>query len=217
MEASNLTYVVQRVEEPGSARALISAKTTNFLIPFMLAEHSTASAAKELKVRLNTMAYWVGRLQQMGLVQPTCLKKRGGRAVQHYRASADAFFVPFARMGAASLEDIFGQLMQPFERAFTQSLVALLAEPGTDWGVCLSAPGGRPTYVIADERGNRPLNSRQPASSAATNRWQRLQLDFADAKSLQQELLELLDRYGDKKGSQGYIVHLASVPLKAGL
>lgn len=214
MEVSNLTYKVQRVDEVSCAKALITAKTASFLIPFMQREHSTASAAKQLRVRINTMAYWIRRLQQMNLICPTYLEKRGGRAVQHYRASADAFFIPFARMGAASLEEIFNQLMQPFENAFTQSLVALLAEPGTDWGVCLSTPEGRPTYIIADEKGNRPLNSRKPLSSAATQRWQRLQLDFADAKAFQRELLELLDRYEGKKGSQGYIVHLASVPLK---
>lgn len=126
--------------------------------------------------------------------------------------------MPFETTSAQTIETLFTEQ----ERPWTEQLYRDLVRAGGSlmggmhrWGMCVSAIGEVPCLRFApnpqlvDDVETSLLSSDAPALWTA---WAVLKLDFADAKAFQRELAALVGRYGDKRGSQDYLVRLALAP-----
>lgn len=204
---------VTRIEDTAVARLLLEPKAQRVLRIFLRAEHSASQVAAELGLKINAVAYWIGRLVRAGLLIETRRAPRAGQAIRLYRASADAFFVPFTSMPSESLEVMYQQLEIPSGTAFQHGLVAVMRQGKPGSGVCFSAPAGQLTMIFTDERGQRLLNARRPDAPATVNLIDVLTLDFQDAKAFQHDLIELYQRYTGRSGGQRYMMRLGFVPV----
>lgn len=207
-----------RVTQPGNARALLEPATLEVLSPFVGRERTAAEVARKLEMPLNSLLYKVKALLALGLLEVSREERRAGRSVKHYRAIAEAFFLPYEVTPAETPEALLAQEHAPrqqrFVRALVQTAAELLDARGEPvWGVQVGLEGGR--LVVRNTIGpDSSWNFLDPDAPALVDLWaEDITLDFSDAKALQKELCDLLGRYRAKRGSQGYMVRLGLAPL----
>ena len=94
---SNQTRVMA-VTEHRAVDLLLKLASTRCLGPFMREEHTLGSAAAELQMPASSLAYYVGRFVNAGLVEVVRLQTRSGKPIPVYRATAEEFRVPFDAM-----------------------------------------------------------------------------------------------------------------------
>jgi DNA-binding Lrp family transcriptional regulator len=201
---------VQRLEQIMAAKLLLSSKAQAVLRPFLTSNLTVGEAAKEIGLPINSVAYWVGKLFKHGI-----LERVKTTPYPRYRATADAFFVPFSLAGKESFKAVYASIQAPILELFHDSIASVMNDSDGDWGVCISSFENDLLLTITDEaRGGITLNSRQPDTPATVNLWGFLHLDFEDAKSMQHELIEVYQKYLQKSGAQQYLLRLGNVPMK---
>ena len=159
---------------------------------------------------LTTLAHRIQKLLALGLLEVTHLEKRSGSPLKHYRAVADAFFVPFEATDAETLETLFERWEKPWSTLFHRSYAKMLNETGKRWGIS----------VWRDETGElRVAPAPQPGQALTTDVPALLdelifdlRLTDREARALQAELLGIIGRYSGKHGGQG-ISHFLRVML----
>ncbi len=132
------------------------------------------------------------------------------------------FFIPFQAAPFATPEDMLLHEYHPLYRTFLAAFIEAAMQMVNltamhDIGICVSRDEeGR----LCVEHGTHPLrelhvNPLEPQAPAILVLWEdQLRLDFEDAKAMQLELFELLERYRSKEGSGTYIAHIALTPAK---
>ena len=201
---------IKRLEHTSAAKLLLSSKAQNVLKPFLHNAYTVSQAAKKLGLPINKVAYWVAKLFRHRILEQCQLEP-----YPSYRAVAEAFFVPFSLTGKESMSALYISLQQPFLELFHQSMNALMNDQASDWGVCISLDHKDLILTLTDEaRGGITLNSRQPDAPATVNLWGVLNLDFADAKAMQHELMNVFQKYFGRHGAQPYLLRLGNVPLQ---
>jgi hypothetical protein len=202
---------VQRLEQIDAAKLLMSGKAQAILRPFLNGEYTVGEAAKFIGLPINSVAYWVGKLcknQILEIVKSTPLTT--------YKATANAFFIPFSLAGKESISAIYASIQAPVLELFHASIAEVMNDAEGDWGVCISTYEQNLVLTIVDEaRDGITLNSRRPDTPATVNLWGFLHLDFEDAKSMQHELIEVYQKYLQKNGAQRYLLRLGNVPVKS--
>jgi hypothetical protein len=201
---------VQRLSQIGAAKILLSGKAQTVLRPFLNSEYTVGEAAKVIGLPINSVAYWVGKLckhQILEIVQ--------NQPLVVYKATANAFFIPFSLAGKESMQSLYASIQAPILELFHSSIAEVMNDADGDWGVCISAYEQNLILTIVDEaRGGVTLNSRRPDAPATVNLWGFLHLDFEDAKAMQHELIEVYQKYLKKTGAQRYLLRLGNVPIK---
>lgn len=208
--------------DAAAARYLLDPDHIRFLRPFMLGERSTAAAADEVGVSVKDMAYRVKRMLALDLIACTDERKRAGRPVRLYRAPS-AFFIPFARVPEGDLEEMVDALLRAPQRQLVRGMVETLADAERDlhrWGWRLELDREERVSIrpSGDPEDHEPLFHRlledeAPALYIANVP---LRLSHADAKSLQRELLALVERYDGREGSDPYMLMMGLTPLSEG-
>jgi hypothetical protein len=175
---------------------------------FLGRENTISNAALELEVNSTKLYKQVQRFLALGLVKISRFEKRNGRATKYYRSSGDQFFIPF-RMHPPEL--IGHQNRQYHTRLFAQGLERVYRQEGfteQDWGaITAHTPGGMVYLSIANSKGER-WDHLDPNAPAVVSGWNRIQLDFEDAKAMQRELVEVMLRYMEKGGNRTYLLGL---------
>jgi Helix-turn-helix domain len=205
------------------AAALLDPNTLRFLGPFIGRTCSADQIARELGISLNTLLYQIKRLCNLGFLELVEELPRRGRGIKRYRASADMFFVPFEATPFATPEDM---LLREYEPLYRQILAGFLQaamqmvnlKAAHDIGLCVSRDEAGLVRVQHGMHPSRPLklNPLESHAPAILIDWEdQLHLDFEDAKAMQLEMLELLERYRTKDGSGTYIAHVALAPTKS--
>lgn len=202
------------VTEMDAAVALTDPQTLRQLGPFLGRDATVSQAAEELGEKANTVLSRVRRFCKLELLRVVREEPRKGRAIKVYRSAADVFFVPFEATSAESLEAALAERDAYWERLLRQNVVrARLEEVGT-WGTRIYRDDRGRLQVqtaVTPDRNYTTLDSIAPAVLSA---WRdSLYLDFADAKTLQRDMFDLLKRYQQKRGSQRYILRLGLAPV----
>ncbi len=220
MEPSESTSPATVVDDEPAAAFLLDADRVRFLHPFMRGERSTSEAASEVGVSVKDMAYRVKRMRQLRLLELTHEQKRAGRPVRYYRAP-DAFFIPFATLPQADLEESVASLLHSPQKRLIAGLVHALADRELQlhrWGWRLELDAEQrvsigPSDQTADEEPltQRLLHDDAPAVLMANLP---LRLDHGDAKQLQRDLVELVRRYDGRNGTTSYMFTLGLTPSK---
>ncbi len=95
---SAATAEIVVVEDPGTAVLLADRDLVRFLAPFLDREVTITQAAAELGMTVRAAFPRVRRLQRLGLVHITREEPRAGRAIKHYTAAGQEFFVPLGAL-----------------------------------------------------------------------------------------------------------------------
>ena len=191
------------VKRPKAIELLSNRKALHFLMPFLGAEHTLTSAAAALGKRPSTVAYWVPRFVDAGLLIHLGDEQRAGRAMPRYRAAARTFVIPFRLLpfeGRVALLDggrltVMNKLLDGVDEQ--------LAKVG-DFGLRVSAPvdGGIAVHTTDDA-----ARAKQPF----TDSWFRVNLTERDAIEFATRLDELFEEYADRSGPNRYYGHVGLV------
>jgi hypothetical protein len=209
------------ITDTKQAAVLLEDKTLQFLTPFVGGERSADDAAALLNVNLNTLLYQIKRLRKFKLLQLVRTQKRRGSSIKMYRASADTFFVPFPVTPYAQPEDLLLREYEPLQRrllaGFLEAGIAFVGiRSVNDFGLNVQlGQGGLCVNHGPNPRLGLTINPAVPDAPAILNQWHDLKLDFEDAKTLQREMMMLLERYRAKSGSGTYLAHVGLVPTNS--
>ena len=210
----------QLVTDETQAAALLDPKTLMFLSPFIGQSRSAKEVAGLLEVKLTTLLYQLKRLSNLGLLEHEDVA-RAGRPVRHYRAKQKAFFVSYRVSPYATPEEWLLREYEPVERDFLRyflkTVEARLTDPSPNsfglWitlnqvGVLQIKHGLHPEHSLPDELS---LKNTPPLINAWDDG---LWLDETDARTLFNEMQNLLRQYRTKKGSARYFVRMALTPV----
>jgi hypothetical protein len=190
------------ITRPDAVDLLTGASSLRLLRPFMLDVHTLTSAARELERPVTTLAYWLPRFVDSGLVVQVDTVRRAGAPMPRYRATARQFAVP---IGALPHDRRITLLDRGRLRTLDRFLDGLDEAVQRDGGVALGFAAGPEVGTMAIEMVE---DDARRTSRDYTDAWNMLRLDRADAVELAQELEALLARYSDRRGRGRYIVHL---------
>jgi len=188
---------------------LINMQAARHLRPFMKSEQSLGSAAAELGRRPSSVAYWVRRFVQAGLLVIAREQPRAGKAIPYYRAAADEFHVPFDAMPKGAREEFLHgarkMMVGEFAAATERAVRTYYAQ-----GLCIT---GHPQRGIS-------ISFIEPADghrSPVTEWWGHVSLTKAAAESLQDELESLVARFAIDQPAEGksrYLMMVGITPTK---
>lgn len=202
------------VTEAEAAKVLIDPGSLRLLAPFIGRTLSVTEAAELSGEKPNTTLKRVRRFVELGLLEVKAELARAGRPIKLYGAVADTFFVPFEATDAESLEEALAERDRLFEELLRRNVVKARLDTMGAWGTRIyrDARGRLQVQTALTPRSN--VTSLDPQAPAVLSAWRdSLTLDFEDAKALQRELFDLLQRYLAKSGAQRYVVHLAMAPV----
>ncbi len=196
----------REVTAPEAIRLLTDLKALRYLLPFTAAPHTLTSAAAALGRPVTTVAYWLPRFVQAGLLEHLGDVARAGKPMPRYRAIARQLAVPFASIPfdrrVALLDGGRMRLLRRFldgiDEAMAGSEAFALGFSGrTDGGMAI-------TMIEEPELMDRPY----------TDGWWSLQLDEASAVTLARELEALMEKYGNQTGpgTKRYVTHIGVAP-----
>jgi hypothetical protein len=209
------------VKDKERASVLLEGKTLRFLVPFVGRESSADDAAKQLNVSLTTLAYQLKRLQTYGLLELTREKKRRGSSVKLYRATGDAFFVPFRATPYERPEELLLRDYDPLHRkllaCFLEAAIEFLGMRSVDeFGLRIALEGeALNVHHAPNPKRTLDIDPTKADAPAILNQWEELKLDFEDAKALQRDMATLLERYRNKSGGGAYLAHVGLAPLNS--
>lgn len=207
----------QTITERRAMRLLLDNERRRVLTAFMLRPSSVKAAADSLGLPLKTVHDRVRTLEQLGLVRVTHSQARRGRPIKHYRSSADGFFVPFHATASASLGQFIADNLAPqfaiFNAQLAKAAQALIRNP-KEAGFRLYAQGGSiySDLTPSAERFDALRDLLEPEAPALMLSLVPLRLTREDAKHLQRDMQQLLERYAGRGGPEGYIMHVGLTP-----
>jgi hypothetical protein len=205
------------ITDPGAVRLLTRLGSRQQLQPFLLHSLSVKEFSERFELSLNAGHYRIKTFERAGLIAVQHLEGRRGRAIKHYIATANGFFVPFNQTRTESLERFMNESTAPVFAQFMRLLAhagAELVRDTKELGFRLYNAGG---YVNADfsPRGQE-FDLLQallaPDAPALMSSFTPLRLTHERAKALQLEMMSLLERYGSQNGPDTYQMHVGLTP-----
>jgi hypothetical protein len=203
-----------RIEEPNIAEVVVDPNKQKLFGPFFARETTIAEAARIAQVSTLLMYRHVKRFETLGLLEVTRSEARRGRAIQYYQTVAKEFFIP-ARV--LPLETTLEVVERNAQKLFLHSLGRTLMnhEGVADLGTRVS-PSETGTGVVATHIALKPGENWDPSSvkeAALVESWANLRLSLEEAKTLQKELEEIVERYSERSGDEKYLLRLGLTPI----
>ncbi|GEM44863.1 hypothetical protein DC3_04980 [Deinococcus cellulosilyticus NBRC 106333 = KACC 11606] len=203
------------MRDPEAAQLLTDPRQVEVLKPFLQREISVPEAARELKVKANSLLYQVRKMERLNLI--TFTRMRGRQKL--YQSTADAYFVPFDLSTADTFQGFLdAQYLAKLDRftySYSQSMLRLMGVPV---GIGIKRdPVNGVAYSFLSKDGESSLSPEilAPEGPAILTLWTRLFLDPEDAKELQQDLAGLYARYKQRQGKTPYLIHLDLTPERS--
>ncbi len=205
------------IHSPEAASLLFQSKSLELLGVLLERERSLQEMSDLLAWPLNTCKYQLERLCAVQLVHCTRKEARAGRSIRYFQASAPTYFVPYALTPAITPAILLEQEYIPKTKRFVENLSraaleARVARDGFHWGVRFSQVNGKMRQRAALEEVER-WDFLAPHDPPLIDVWaEDLTLTPEDAKTLQLELCELINRYRSKVGPRSYTLRLGLTP-----
>lgn len=224
-ESSSSECTWQTIAAEPAARLLTNPEEASWITPFLGHETTIKAAAEELELPMLVMYRAVKRLEQLGLVYVARTQARKGRAVQYYRSSSDAYFVPYSATAEGTLENLLENSERPWRSAVVKSLASSFREAQEsshlELGLRFYRHQGRVFFIHAlgaGDSGTLGLTQSFLADDAPAirNEWVMLHLSFTRAKQLQQRMAALLDEYKNDQVGTSYSAAVTLAPMVSG-
>jgi hypothetical protein len=197
-----------------AADVLMNPKTLRHLEPFLGTACTIKQAAEQTSQKANTVLARAKRFLALDLLTVVKEEKRGGRAIKHYQSTAEVFFVPYEVTTAESLETMMAERDRYYENVLRRGVVQTRIDDVATWGTRIYKDARKRLQIhtaVQPDKNYTMLDTTRPAVLSA---WRdSVYLDFEDAKTLQQEMFNLLKKYNQKEGAQRYIVRLGMAPV----
>lgn len=182
------------ITEPRAAAALGDPFLRRLVLSLVPHARSISELAVMTEVDPKRLHYHVTRLARLGLLEVAGERKRTGRAIKLYRASAARFFIPFE------------VAPEPLTEGLSRELRKLL------WDEHLRMGDGM--ILETDERGipkMRLISQRLNTAVRASESWQILRLTGMEAEALRQDLQSVVARHAAQStaGGKPHLVHMA--------
>jgi hypothetical protein len=193
------------ITRPDAIALLTDLRGLRMLSPFLARTHTLTSAARALGRSPSTLAHWVPRFVEAGLLERHGEIQRAGAPMPRYRAPARLLVVPFGLIPFDARVSLLDEGRLAVLRSFFDGLDESLAE-SPDTGLSFAAFGDSGSVIDLVEpdadRGRRSY----------TDGWVTLDLDPDDALALAQELEALLRRYSTRNGRRRFVAHAGIAP-----
>ena len=190
--------------DPVAIAMLTDLRSLKFVMPFMSATHTLTSAAAQLGKAPSTVAYWLPRLVECGLLIHQGDLVRAGAPMPTYRAPARMLTVPYP---AIPIDRRIALLDEGRMRVLRRFLDGMDEELDAAGQFSLSFSTDGPTGTSIDLVQTREQELARPY----TDGWQTLELETDDAVALARELEALIARYRGRNGRHRHIVHVGLV------
>lgn len=205
---------VQQINDPQAAAVVADPAQLRFLSPFIGHARRAAEVALELGVPLTTLLYRVRKMEALGLLRVVGVQRRAGSPLRYYRAVADTLFVPFEATTAETLQVLLRRWEEPWLSMFHRAYARALEDARPNWGVRVWRDDTGEVRVTPASSPTEPFNPAAPALPAVLDELlPDLRLNHEDAKTLQQDLVDLIGRYSGRGGSKPYFLRLLLTPL----
>ncbi len=167
---------------------LVGGTYVDYLLPFFEKECSLSEAAKECGVSLAKMRYWVGKMEELGLIKHTKTVPRKGSPIKYYFRVADEYKVLLKNIPKDSLEELLEQKEQRLVKRSYKARVQAIMNHDSDWYVHYYLENGNPTSKTKPELGT-------AEDAKVFTYWMALYLTADQSKALRAELRDLQARY----------------------
>ncbi len=180
------------ITESAAAAVFASARQRDIVQTLIAEEMSAAALARATHTSLNLLHYHVSKCVALGLIEMVRKKRRAGRAVKHYRATAKAFFVPAEFIAEMPGTGLTRQLRQALDSRMARTIQ----------GINFTHDGQRARVELVKDPIERP---------APLELWLDVRLSKADAQKCAFELKAVIDRFQtcDSKKEPRHLVHVA--------
>jgi hypothetical protein len=185
---SSETLPSLEVTDLEAAMFLVSGTYVDYLLPFFVKESSLSEAAKAREVSLAKMRYWVGKMEELGLIRHTKTVRRKGSPVKYYFRVADEYKVPLKRIPTESLEALLEQKEQRLVKRGYQYMARAVVNHDSDWYAHYYLDNGNPTAKTKPEQGT-------AEDARVFSYWMMLMLKPEQSKALRAELRDIQTRY----------------------
>lgn len=211
MEGKTLDWLSVDTQE--AAKALTEGAGWRYLEPFLGREANVSAAAKASQMSPNSLLYHVKKFLRLGLLEVAREEKRAGKPIKYYKTKAAVLFVPFHLTSAETIEALLAPLEHEWHTKFLRSTADAMKGDEADMGLRVwRLPTGE---VI----GKPSLAPPAPLDLDLLERWpvlimyaDSLRLDPEDTAALQQELIQVFERYSRCEGKKRYSIRLGLVP-----
>ncbi len=200
---------MQTITDTDTAALLLNTDLMGVLERLMGQTWTGAALTRDLGVGIGSVHYRLQKLLQHNLVRVTHEEKRAGRAIKHYTASSDGFFIPYALTNFETLYAFWLAILEPKHRAFVGNLVKNAERRTTDpqkWGVALRHVEGHGLHLQALPKP--PQTKLEPVSWFAE---EDLMLSHEQAQAFKLELKALVEKYQLEPGTNAYVMQVGLV------
>lgn len=215
----------KRITHPDAINTLTDFKYLSLLSSFFQGDVRLSELAPQANLKLNTLWHRVNKWCEQGILEISHEENRQGRAIKLYRTTADAFFIPFSATENLSLEDMLISFIAQEEQVFHRGVAATLESVYTDLGMYISTMQDKVDLMLSLAYQEDDLVTRVSEAFIAMEgpamylNDGTLRLDFNTAKSFQQDLRMLYQKYRDLSSEQAqpYAYRLGITPLNSEL
>ncbi len=199
-----------KLENPIAIKLLLSEKSFSLLQPFATTPTSLSVAAKLKDMSMSRYLYWVKKFVDLGLLVIAKEQARAGSNIKYYWIPADRLSIDLHDKPQI-LKHYYLNLLKNHNEDTVSSIVESVEKVGLELSIDVRSTNSNSLYsMIVNHSESTKTTLRQeflkddaPAVVAACRG---LDLDYKAAKSLQNELWQLLDKYEGQAstGSQNY-------------
>jgi hypothetical protein len=193
------------VRDPAAIELLTDLRGFTFLGPFLHRTHTLSSAAAAIRRAPSSMAHWLPRFVEAGLVERRGEIRRAGAPMPRYRAPARKLVVPFELIPFDARVRLLDEGRLRVLRRFMDGMDEALAA-SRSFGLSFAAYDDDGSAVQLEET-DAARDERQ-----YTDGWLALDLTEADALELSAEIEALYTRYQGRKGPRTYLLHAGLAP-----
>lgn len=193
------------IRDPAAIALLTDLRGFSFLAPFLASTHTLTSAARAIKRPVSSMAHWVPRFVETGVLEVRGEVRRAGAPMRRYRTPARKLVVPFELIPFDARVRMLDEGRMRLLRRFLDGMDEALAE-SRSFGL---------SFFSHDETGaaiNLEETDADRAQRSYTDGWLVLELSESDALALSREIEELYSRYQSRKGPRKYLCHAGVAP-----
>ena len=197
----------ERVEvvAPEAIALLTDLRGFTFLSPFLSATHTLTSAARAAKRPVSSMAHWVPRFVDAGLLDRIGQVRRAGTPMPRYRTPARKLVVPFELIPFDARVRMLDEGRMRLLRRFMDGMDEELAA-SKSFGLSFAAYGESGSVIDLEE------TDAERAARSYTDGWRMMELTEDDAIEFSRELEALHEKYAARGGPRTYLVHAGIAP-----
>ena len=193
------------ITDPAAIALLTDLRGLRMLTPFMRTSHTLTSAARSLGRPASSLAHWVPRFVDTGLLERRGEVKRAGAPMPLYRTPARMLVIPFELIPFDTRVRMLDEGRLRLLRRFMDGMDEALAATRS-FGFTFAPHGQEGTLIDVEE------TAAERAQRAFTDGWRSLELTEDDALEFSRELEQLVARYADRTGPNTYLCHAGVAP-----